>query len=139
MKYILRDNNKFILRFDQGEDVIEEIKNFAAENEITAAIFQGLGAAQEITIAFYDLKKKAYLDRSYKKHLEIISILGNIAVLKGEAVVHCHGIFSDKNMKTIAGHVKKAIVSATCEISLTGMNGSMGREYSDTTGLNLLT
>ncbi|MBI4159907.1 DNA-binding protein [Candidatus Wolfebacteria bacterium] len=56
----------------------------------------------------------------------------------GKVVIHAHGSFSDKEMKVVAGHVKRLVVSATCEIFLTAMDGKLEREYSEEIGLNLL-
>jgi len=70
--------------------------------------------------------------------MEIAAISGNAAQKSGEIVIHCHGVFSDSEMKPVAGHVKKLAVLATCEIFLEKADGRAEREYDGKTGLNLL-
>lgn len=137
MEIISRQKNIFLLRFDRGDEVIASLKAFAGKNKISAGFFSGIGAADKITISYYDLKNKKYIDKDFQG-LEIINLAGNIAILDKEIVIHGHGVFSDKKMRALAGHVKKLTVSATCEMALTAFRGKWERTYSKETGLNLL-
>ena len=58
--------------------------------------------------------------------------------MNSEVYVHCHAVFSNANMEAIAGHLKDAIVSATCEIFLVKLDGEIERKYDDNIGLNLM-
>ena len=58
--------------------------------------------------------------------------------LDENTAIHCHGAFSDYNYATFAGHVKEIIVSATCEIHLTKLEGTLKRGHDTKTGLNLI-
>lgn len=138
MRVILRQNKQRILRFDKGDDVPVVLVEFCKENKITAGFFSGLGASGEITISYYDLEKQEYLDLQKKEDLEIVSLTGNIAVMGEKTLIHAHGVFSDRNFTTVAGHVKQLIVSATCELHLTILPGVIQREYDEATGLNLM-
>jgi uncharacterized protein len=138
MKAILRNQGISILRFDSGEDVILELLNYCTEKGITAAFFSGLGACGEILLSYYDLQTKSYVDRSFSEDLEIISLTGNVAVLNGNHVIHAHGVFSRRDYSTLGGHINKLVVSATCELHLTELEGSMERKFDKKTGLNLL-
>lgn len=139
MKVILRDKNKYVLRVSLGEDVILELKTFCEDQRIEAASFFAIGAAKEIQIAWYNIHKKEYVKRDIQQELEIISLLGNVAVENGEVIVHAHGSFSDENMQVMAGHVNKLIVGAACEIVLTKLEGKMEKSYDNETGLKLMT
>lgn len=138
MKFILKDESAIIIRFDKGEEVIEGLKKIAVEERIYAAWFSGIGAAMETILSYYDTKRKEYQNREYKEDMQIASLLGNIGLTEGKPAIHCHGTFSDRSMKTVAGHVKKLVVSATCEIMLTVLEGSIEREYSEEIGLHLM-
>ena len=63
---------------------------------------------------------------------------GNITTLNGEIHIHCHAVFGDANMEAIAGHLKGAIVSITCEIFLVKLDSEVERKYDENTGLNLM-
>ena len=139
MKVILQDKNKYVLKVEVDKDVMDELKVFCREQKIEAASFFGIGAAKEIGIAWYNIHDKEYKKREIQQELEIISLLGNVAVGNGEVIVHAHGSFSDENMQLIGGHVNKLIVSAECEIVLQKLEGKIEKTYDEETGLNLMT
>lgn len=127
-----------MLRFDRGEDVIGGLRQFALEENIGAGTFSGLGATDEILIAWFDPDEKQYHDHLLTKKLEIVSLNGNIALLDGQPIVHAHGSFSDVELHNRSGHVKKLIVSATCEVSFIAMNGEITRTFDEASGLYLM-
>lgn len=138
MQQIISDGNTIILRFDKNEDVIKGLIDYCKKQQVTAAHLTGLGACGSVTLSFYDLHKKKYLDKKFDEELEILGITGNIAKLDEKTVLHAHGVFGKQNYQTIGGHVKELIVSATCEIHLTILNDTIKRAYDKKTGLNLL-
>lgn len=138
MEQIATDNKLFILRYDKNEDCIAGLITFCQKEGIEAGFFSGLGACSKVTLSYYDLEKKKYLDKTFTEDLEIVSLTGNVARLNHEPAIHAHGVFSDRTYKTYGGHVKQLIVSATCEIHLTKLDGAMNRDFDETTGLNLL-
>ena len=126
----------FVLK--KGQEVADGILDFCKKREIKSAYFSAIGAVSEAEIAFYDIQKKEYSFKKYEEDLEINSITGNVAVFKNKPMIHAHGTFSDKNMKTIGGHLKSAIVSGTCETFLAELNETLVRSYDSNTGLNLI-
>lgn len=138
MKIILKEKNKYLLRFDPGEEAMEGLKNFCLAEKVRAGWFWGIGTARELTLSFYDIAAKEYRDKSFGGEMEIAGISGNVAERAGETIIHCHGVFSDSEMKSVAGHVKKITILATCEIFFEKFESSLKRQYDEETGLNLL-
>lgn len=138
MKVIAKEPGKYLLRFDRGEELVAGLAAFAAQERTPGASFSALGAAEKVVISFYSERTKKYEDMLIKDELEISSLAGNIGWKEREAVVHAHGVFSDKNMKTFGGHVKKCVVSFTCEVALSVFGKKVERQFDETTGLNLL-
>lgn len=117
---------------------MSKLKKFAEENKITAASFSIIGAAKEVELAWYDVDVKEYTTKTLKEKLEIVSMLGNVGVMDKDTIVHSHGVFSNKEMQTMGGHINKVIVAAACEITLQKLKGTIKREYSEEIGLNLM-
>ncbi len=138
MKVLFTDTTYSVLRFDSGEDVLGIFSVYCQDNSLHAGSFTGLGAAGEITLAYYNLETKHYEDHTYTEDVEIVNLTGNIAWMEGKPVIHCHGVFGRRDMSTLGGHVKKLIVSATCELTLTQVPSNFTRAYDEKTGLNLL-
>lgn len=138
MQVILTDANTSILRFDNGEDIMERLLTYAEEHTINGAVFSIIGATKEITIAYYNLQEKKYQDKTFTEDMEIVSVTGNIGRMDGKPIIHAHGVFSDSDYQTHGGHLKKLVVSATGEVTLTSLRGELNRSFDETTGLNLL-
>lgn len=138
MKLILKSGKNYILRFDRGEEIIEELKKFCQSKKITAAFFSALGASSEVEIAHYDVGKKRYSNKVIRQRMEIDSLIGNISLMDNKIVVHSHGVFSDQTMQTQAGHVNRLIVAATGEFFLQAHQAKIERQYDKETGLNLM-
>lgn len=137
MKQILRDGKIYIMRFDKGEELLTGLIAFARQSNIHAGTFSGIGAALRVTLSYYDLEKKEYLNTELRE-VEIASLTGNIGILKGEYAVHAHGVFSEKDLVGKAGHVRELVVSGTCEVRFETMAGKIEREQDSETGLNLM-
>jgi len=138
MEVIIREQGRYLLRFDRGEEVIAALAACAANERMGGAAFSAIGAAEKVVISFYSGRTKKYEDMLIKDELEISALSGNIAWKENEPVVHAHGVFSDRNMKSFGGHVKKCVVSFTCEVALSVFSKKIERMYDKTTGLNLL-
>jgi predicted DNA-binding protein with PD1-like motif len=138
MKKILQQERVAILRFDKGEEVIEEIRVYCKNNNIKTGLISAIGAIEEVELGYYDIDQQKYHLKELKEGLEIASLLGNVSILDNELIVHAHGVFSDKNMEVRAGHIMRMVVAATCEVELRILDGLITREYSKEIGLNLM-
>lgn len=127
-----------ILGFKRGEEVTSGLREFLKARNIRAGHFSGLGAAESLEIAFYSLLTKEYERKAANYDVEILSLLGNVAMMDGEPIIHMHGVFGKRDYSAFGGHVFKIIVSGSCEIHLTALDGFMKREPDESTGLNVL-
>lgn len=90
------------------------------------------------SLSWYDLQTKEYETTEVEENLEITSLTGNIAVVESQIFAHTHGVFGKRDLTTIAGHVNSMRISATCEVLLHVLPGSIEREYDEETGLKLM-
>jgi predicted DNA-binding protein with PD1-like motif len=138
MKIVLQQENQYVLRFDRGEEVINQLLSFCKQEKIVSGFFVGLGACSFLKLASYNLEAKKYEEKEFSQDLEIGNLTGNIAHMDGELIAHMHGNFSDANLKAIAGHVMLMKVGGTCEIMFTKFDQPMNRNFDTETGLKLL-
>lgn len=138
MKLILQENNRYIIRFDPREEAVEELKDFCRRAGIESGAFFGIGAAQYLLLSCFNPKKKLYEDYEISDDVEIASLLGNISSKDEELFLHIHGTFTYPDGKMRGGHVKKLVVSATCEIYLDSFQKGIKRVYNEEVGLHLL-
>lgn len=138
MKIVFADTKMHLLRLDRGEELLSSLAKYCQKKHIHAGFFTALGACEKVTVAYYDLEEKKYLDRTTSKDLEIIGITGNVSQMNRKYVIHAHGSFAGQNYNVFGGHIKELLVSATCEVHLSILKGSLQRKFDKNTGLNLL-
>lgn len=138
MKLILQENNRYLIRFDPRDEIVEGMKDFCRRAGIQGGAFFGIGAAQYLLLSYFNPQKKIYEDYEIADNVEIASLLGNVAFKDGECIIHAHGTFTYPKGKMRGGHVKKLVVSATCEIYLDAFTKEIQRSYDEAIGLNLL-
>lgn len=138
MKVIHKQDRKYLLRFEKGEELVQTLLTFCENNNIKAGWIQGLGAAEEIEISYYNLAEQRYVPRQFQDEFEIVSLTGNIAQLDEKTILHAHVVLGKKDYTTIGGHLNSLIISGTGEILLTQIDQELTRSLDSGTGLNLL-
>ncbi len=132
-----RFGNKYILRLDKGEEIVETLKKFCSEQGITLGWLKGIGAVGEATIGLFQTSKKEYHSVDLKGDFEITSLLGNISTMGGETYLHLHATLGDSEYRVRGGHFSRGVISATGEIMIEAIEGEVDREFNDEVGLNL--
>lgn len=139
MKIIHTQDNFKTLSFAKGEEIMSVLKEYLTENNIHAAHIAGLGAADVVEIAYYNIKTKEYERHEISEAVEILNLNGNVGVKEdGEVVVHMHGTFGRKDLSVFGGHIFAMRVSGAGEIHLRVFEGTIHRAYDEETGLTLM-
>jgi len=138
MKEILVQPTNHLLLFEQGEDLMAELKAYAKKHQIASAWVNILGACAEVTLAYYDLHTKTYEKHVIKEDLEILGVMGNIAQMNDEPALHLHGTFGKRDLSVIGGHIFFMIISASGETHLQLFTEKIERRFDEKTGLNLM-
>ena len=132
-----RFNQTIIVRMDVGEEILEQLKVVATKEDIKLASIHALGAINEFTVGVFDTAEKIYYANEFKGTYEIVSLSGTISSMNQEYYAHLHLSAGDREGKVFGGHLNKAIVSATCEMVITVIDGVVERKFSEEVGLNL--
>ncbi len=130
--------NKFVLRLDKGEEIVQTLKQFCVENDIKLGTISGLGASNKLTIGLFETETKKYHSKELTGDYEICPLYGNISTMNGEVYLHIHVNVCDSENRSFGGHLNSAIVSATFEAVIEIIDGKLDRKFSDEIGLNLL-
>jgi predicted DNA-binding protein with PD1-like motif len=133
-----KDAYNWLARLERGE-TLDDLKTALTNENIRSGVVVGIGACQWAELGFYDLKSKNYQWQKFDKPMEVLGITGNVSLKNGEVFLHLHGSFSDKDFKTVGGHVKNLEVAGTLEIFLHDWFADpISRKIDQDTGLNLL-
>ena len=68
---------------------------------------------------------------------ERVSLTGTINTMNGEFYTHLHMSAGNDKGEVFGGHLNRAVVSATCEMVVDVLDGTVDRQYDPVTGLNL--
>ncbi|MFT4922639.1 MAG: putative DNA-binding protein with PD1-like motif [Haloarculaceae archaeon] len=127
---------EYVARLEHGRDWRGQIEEFAAEEDIDAAFFMGLGAVQDATLLFYDQDRQEYEPITFEEPFEVVPALGNISWLDGERFAHTHVALSRANGSTVAGHLDAATTFAG-ELYVREFEAQLEREHDEVTDLDL--
>lgn len=131
-------NEGYVLRLDPGDEVISCLMDLARRENIHLACVSGLGAAGNVTIGIFRTGEKQYFSQTYQGDFEIASLCGNLTRMDGEPYLHLHITIGNPITGEVhAGHLSRAVISATSEIFLQIWSGEVGRKFSEKIGLNL--
>lgn len=133
-----RFGNKFLIRIDKNEEIVETLKKFCQNQKITLGFITGLGATNKVKVGLYDVEKKEYFSKELSGNYEIAPLYGNISTMNNEIYLHLHINLCDSAYNSFGGHLNYAIVSATFEGIIEKMDGSIDRELDKEIGLNLI-
>ena len=132
-----RFNNQIVVRIDKGEEILEKIKEIALKEDIKLANINALGATNDFTVGVFKVDEKKYYSIEFKGNFEIVSLTGTINTMNDEFYTHIHMSAGNDKGEVFGGHLNKAIVSATCEMIITIIDGRVDRYFDEDVGLNL--
>ena len=124
--------NKIIVRMDKGEEILEKVREVAEKEKIKLADISALGAVREFTVGVFDTEAN-----EFKGSFEIVSLTGTINTMNDEFYCHLHMSAGNEKGQVFGGHLNRAIISATCEMIITLIDGRVDRRFEEEVGLNL--
>lgn len=134
-----------VARFDKGKDLLQGIIDVVKAYQVSAGVFTVIGAVDQAHYGFYNPKNRQYTVQTWNPGpnrspaLEILSCLGNVAVLNEEPVVHAHITLRGELGETVGGHLLAGCrVNPTSELTLLKAQGTIHRKKNPTLNLALM-
>ena len=132
-----RFGNTIVARLDRGEEILDRLKAIALAEDIKLAGVQALGATDSFTVGVYNVETQQYKANGFSGSFEIVSLTGTVNTMNGEYYSHLHMSAANESGAVVGGHLNAARVSATCEMVIRVIDGTVDRFKDDVTGLNL--
>ena len=129
--------NTVVARIDRGEEILDKLRELAEKEQIKLASVQALGATNDFTVGVFNTETKQYAANHFTGSFEIVSLCGTVNTMDGKFYAHLHMSAGNARCEVFGGHLNRAVVSATCEMILTKINGTVDRRFDADTGLNL--
>ena len=130
--------NTYALIFETGDEVTAGLAAFAQQQRLSASHFTAIGAFQEVTLGYFDWGKKDYKRIPISEQVEVLSLIGDIALDRGEPKVHAHVIVGKSDGTARGGHLMNAKVRPTLEVIVVESAGELRKSYDPLSKLDLI-
>src|ERR1041385_5989752 len=111
---------RWAIVFDSGDEVMENLKRFANENQLSASNFTAIGAFSDCVLGYFNFEKCDYKHIPIAEHVEVLSLVGDVTLgEKSERKIHAHVVLGKSDGTAHGGHLLKAHVKPTLEVILT--------------------
>jgi len=141
MRYELIEQHPktYAVVFETGEELASGLKEFAQAQELTSSSFKAIGAFSSVRLAWFDWEKKEYRPSVvFNEQVELVSLIGDVALKDGEPEVHAHVVVARADGSAYGGHLLEAYVRPTCEVILTESAPNLHKEIDPESGLALI-
>jgi hypothetical protein len=138
MKFEKLEDGTFALIFDKGDEFIETLTAFAREKDFGGSHFTAIGAFRDVMLGYFDREKKKYRQIPIGEQVEVLSLVGDIALKDKTPQVHAHVVVGKADGTAHGGHILKAHVWPTLEVVLTESPRHLRRKMDAETGLALI-
>lgn len=132
------EQKTYALIFDKDDEVIAGLTSFAKQQSLGASHFTAIGAFRDLTFGYFNRDKKDYDKIPVNEQVEALSVMGDIALNKGEPKIHAHVVVGKRDGSTLGGHLVQAHVWPTLEVVLTESPRHLRRKTDEETGLALI-
>ncbi|HEY3171249.1 MAG TPA: PPC domain-containing DNA-binding protein [Thermoanaerobaculia bacterium] len=132
-----KEGSRIFIRLETGDDVLASLAEVATRYGVSGGWFNGIGAAKDVELGYYDLERRDYDRTAVQGEVEIAPASGSLGLVEGKPFVHLHAVVSDRNCMPRAGHLFRAVTAATLEFVLLVAESPIPRTRDEETGLNL--
>lgn len=128
----------FAVIFDKGDEAKSGLEAFARDHDVTGASLTAIGAFQDATLGYFHPEAMEYRDIPVAEQVEVLSLVGDIALNGDEPEVHAHVVVGRENGQTAGGHLQAATVWPTLEVIVEETPAHLRKRVDDETGLALI-
>ena len=138
-KQIDQSPKTFILVFETGDELAKGLLEFAEQEKLSAASFKAVGALSSVHLGGFSWESKKYEPSvTLDEQVELLSLIGDVALRDGKPVVHAHAVIGKKDGTAHGGHLLEAHIRPTCEVILTESPIHLQKQIDPESGLALI-
>jgi len=129
----------FVLIFDTGDEIASLLKQFAAGQGLAGSRFKAIGALSYAQLGWFNWETKKYAPACVlDEQVELLSLIGDIALRDGEPQVHAHVVVGRSDGAAHGGQLLEARVRPACELILTESPIRLQKKYDPKAGIALI-
>lgn len=121
-----------------GDEVAKLLSGFVRERRIDAGSLTAIGAFERAVLGYFDWNTKQYKRIPVEEQVEVLSLIGDVAVSESEPTLHMHAVLGKSDGSTVGGHLLEGHVRPTLEITLVQPPAHLRKRKDPETGLALI-
>ena len=138
-KQIEDEPKTLVLIFETGDEIASVLQQLARGQGLGGSSFEATGALSHAKLGWFNWETKKYdpacvLD----EQVELLSLIGDIALRDGEPQVHAHVVVGRSDGTAHGGHLLEARVRPTCELILTESPSHLQKKLDPKSGIALI-
>jgi predicted DNA-binding protein with PD1-like motif len=135
-KQIENEPKIFALIFETGDEITSVLQQFAKRQGLGGSSFKAIGALSYAKLGWFNWETKKY-DPACVLHeqVELLSLIGDIALKGREPQVHAHVVVGRSDGIAHGGHLLEARVRPTCELILTESPTHLQKKFDPESGI----
>jgi uncharacterized protein len=123
---------------DSGDEAVGALGKFVQQQRIEAALLSAIGAFERAVVGYFDWAKKDYKRISVEEQVEVLSLLGDVAVSEGKPTLHIHAVLGRSDGSVVGGHLLEGHVRPTLEVVFVEPPAHLKKCKDPETGLALI-
>lgn len=123
---------------DTGDDPVECLETFATREQLSAAQLTAIGALERVTLGWFDWEEKTYRRIEIDEQVEVLSLVGDVALSGDEPAVHAHVVVGKRDGTAHGGHLLGGAVRPTLEVIVTESPAHLRKRHDPESGLALI-
>lgn len=132
------EQRTWLIVCDTGDEVMAALEEFAKAERLSAASIQGIGALSDVTLGYFDWAAKDYERVRLAEQVEVLSLLGDVALADGAPQVHAHVVVGKRDGTAHGGHLMEGHVRPTLELVVTETPVHLRKRIDPVSGLALI-
>lgn len=138
-KQVAHQPKTFVLIFETGDEIMACLNRFAGEQNLSGSSFVAIGALSGVKLSWFDWEAKQFVTSvDLDEQVELLSLIGDVAMNDGEHAVHAHVVVGCRDGSTRGGHLVEGHVRPTCELVLTETPEHLQKRIDTESGLALI-
>ncbi len=138
-KEVSRLPKTVVLILETGEELASTLNKFATDEKLSASSFKAIGAFSSVKLGWFNWETKKYQTAvELNEQVELLSLIGDIALKDGKPQVHAHVVIGKSDGTAHGGHLLEARIRPTCEIVLTESPKHLEKQIDPESGIALI-
>lgn len=125
----------FAVIFDAGDEVMAGLLAVSKEHNLGASHLTAIGAFSDVVLGYFERELKRYKEIPVDEQVEVLALIGDIALDDGEPRVHAHVVVGKSDGAAWGGQLMRAHVWPTLEVIIVESPLHLQRRTDPETGL----